>query len=201
MRACEHRATLIPYNFLRIEKSDPLQPIQRFSRKDRCMPDVTDFQTGDQFEGLGPVGTRVARDSGLGVTLGPTLHVTRLRRAVFVDPRTITPLRIKRDAERRISHHQPRLALAQQPRDRLRAGRVAAEDPVRTEEPQITEPRYGRFRQRRRGVGFLLVVENQESINLAGIESRETKVEVLPGSPGVRARVALRPTPPPRPSD
>ena len=74
---------------------------------------------------------------------------------------------------------QQRLALAEQPRDVLRAGRVAAQHAVLAAEPQIAWLRRGDFRQRRSLVCLLLVDRiAQQRVEFVYVESREPEVKI-----------------------
>jgi hypothetical protein len=86
-----------------------------------------------KFERVGPIGNRVGEDRRFGVTAGALLHVGRLGRSAAVEASPIAPFRIQLDPVWRISDHEPRLAIPQQPSDSFRAGGVAAEHPVRTQ--------------------------------------------------------------------
>ncbi len=117
------------------------RPVEHLARVDAGVPHVSDLKTRHQRERLRPIGARVAGDRGLGVAFGALLHVTRLGRAASVQSRAIAPLRIEAIPYGGSVTMQQRLALAEQPRDVFRAGRVAAQHAVLAAEPQITRPR------------------------------------------------------------
>ncbi len=85
---------------------------------------------------------------------------------------TITPFGIQLNTIGRISDHQARLAVALEPCDSFRAGRIATEHPMRPKQPEIAESRHGRFGKRRSGVCLFLVIQRQQIIDLAGVEPR-----------------------------
>src|ERR1035437_6469540 len=102
------------------------------------MPDIADFQTGNQGEGLGPICTGVAGDAGFLVALGSLiLQIAGLGRSAAVEPGPIPPLRIQLNAVRWISHQQQRLPLPQKPGYSFGIGRIPAKYAVRTTKPQI----------------------------------------------------------------
>ncbi len=113
-RSRKHRSALIPDDLLMMEEANPQQPVQHFASELGRMPHVRHLETRHELERLRPVGSRVAGDRGLGVTLRAALHVRRLGRAVLVDSSSVPPFRIQFDSVRRICHHQPRLAFAEQ---------------------------------------------------------------------------------------
>ena len=95
VRARENRPALVPDDLLRIQKADPQQAVEHFAREDGRVPDVGDLKTRHQFEGLRPVGARVAGDGRFGVALGPVLHVAGLGGPAAVQPGAVTPFGIE----------------------------------------------------------------------------------------------------------
>ena len=137
-RAGEDRALLVPDYLLVMDEPDPQQAIEHFPREPRGVPHVGDLETGDEFEGVRPIGPRVAADRGFGMARCAVLHVARFgmilpigRGASFrlpcplagkiaaVQAGTVTPLAVQLDSVRRVSNHQQRLAVAKQPCDRF----------------------------------------------------------------------------------
>jgi len=112
------------------------------------------------------------------VPLSPLLHVAGFGRPVAVESSPVAPFGVELNTVRRISNHQTRLALAQEPDDNIRIGGVSAEHSVRPKQPQIPRPGRRRFGKRRRGVGFFLIIERQQIVDLAWVESSETQIEV-----------------------
>ena len=114
-RPREHRPPLVPDNLLMMLEADPQKAVQHLAREHRCMPDVSDLETRDQFERLRPVGARVAGDRGFGVPLGALLHVAGLGRAASVQAGSIAPLGIKLNTVWRVRHQQLRFFQLSQP--------------------------------------------------------------------------------------
>jgi len=85
------------------------QPRQDLRRESRGVPNVSDLQAGNQGEGLEPVGTRIRRDRGVRVALGPLLHIARFGGAVLIEAGSVAPLGVEFDPIRRVCHHQQRL--------------------------------------------------------------------------------------------
>ena len=102
-----------------MDEPDAQEAVQHLPRKLRGVPDIGDLEARHQFERLGPVGPRVSGDGGFGVALGPVLHVAGLGRAAAVQARAVAPFGVELNSVRRISHHQPWSALAQEPCDAL----------------------------------------------------------------------------------
>src|SRR5689334_20963716 len=110
------------------------------------MPHVCDLEAGDERERLRPVGARVAGDRSFGVALRAPLQITGRGWTATVQAGAIPPLGIELDAIGGVGHHQERLALAEQPRHRVRAGGVTAQHAVLitilAAEPEIAGTRY-----------------------------------------------------------
>jgi hypothetical protein len=83
-RSDEDRALFVPDDLLVMYESDAQQPREHVAGDLRCVPDVGCLQAGDELERLRPIGSRVARDGGFGVSLSSVLHVRRLGRTVSV---------------------------------------------------------------------------------------------------------------------
>src|ERR1035437_524052 len=131
----EHRSALVPYDLLRVQKPDPREPVENLARVDAGMPAINHLEAGHQLERLRPIGARVAGDSGLGVAFRPLFHVGGFGRAVLVEPGAVPPLAVQRYSVWWIGCHQPRLAVAEQPRDIQGAGCVAAQYAMLTADP------------------------------------------------------------------
>ena len=111
---------------------------------------------------------------------GALLHVARLGRPAAVQAGAIAPLGIQFNPVRRIGHHQPRLALAQQPRHGFSAGRVAAEHAMRPQQPQVA----------RRGTPAL---SGRGGAALAfSSSSSASRPSISPGSKPVRLKIEIR---------
>jgi hypothetical protein len=147
-RPGKNGAPFVPDNLLVMQEAYPQQAVQNFARELRRMPNVANLQAGHQCERFRPIGARVRGNGRVPVAFGPLLHVARFGRAMFVDTCSIAPLRIELDTVRRISGEQQRCGLAQQPRNVVRAGRITAQQPVGSEEPQVTQARCGNVRKR-----------------------------------------------------
>src|ERR1035437_10775332 len=91
------------------------------------MPDIADFQTGNQGEALGPSGTGVSGDAGFLVPLGSLLlKIAGLGRSAAVEPGAIPPLRIQLNAVRWVGYQQQRLPFSQKPGYSFGIGRIPA---------------------------------------------------------------------------
>src|ERR1035441_9503367 len=55
MRSGEHRAALVPDDLLVVQEADLKQAIEDLAGERRGMPDIADFQTGNQCKCLGPI--------------------------------------------------------------------------------------------------------------------------------------------------
>ena len=66
----EDRPPLVPDDLLVMHKSDPQQTIQNLAGESRSVPNISYSQTGNQREGLGPVGPRVRRYRRIAMPLG-----------------------------------------------------------------------------------------------------------------------------------
>ena len=180
VRPREDRPALVPDDLLVVQEADPQQAVEHLAREHRGVPDVSDLEARHQFECFGPVGPGVAGDRGLGVALGPLLHVAGLGRPAAVQAGAIAPLGIELDAVGRVGDHQLRLAVAQEPRHILRAGGVAAEDPVLLPQSHRSPGRETGFS----GTGgdgrsaSLLVRDGEQVVDLLGVEAGEAEVEV-----------------------
>jgi len=69
VRSGEHRAPLVPDDLLMVQEADPQQAIQDLAGERRGVPDITYFQIGNQRKRLGPVGARVAANTGFPMPL------------------------------------------------------------------------------------------------------------------------------------
>jgi len=88
-------------------------------------------------------------------------------------------LTVSLDSVRWIRDHQQRLAVCEQPGHGFRADGVPAQHTVLAAEPQIAKPGNRVLGQRRRGIGFLVVLgRHKQSVDFSGIESGEGKVEI-----------------------
>jgi len=94
MRSGEHRAPLVPDDLLMVQEADPQQAIQDLAGERRGVPDIADFQTGNQRKCLRPVGARVAGDTGYPMPLGPLFQIAGLGSSAAVQPGPVPPLRI-----------------------------------------------------------------------------------------------------------
>ena len=128
MRSREDRSPFVPDDLLVVQEADPQQSVQHLARELRGVPDVGHLQAGHQFERVGPICPRIARDRGFGVALAcRLLHVTRASgRPAAVQAGAVAPFRVEFDSVGRVCDHQPRLSVAQEPRHDLRARRIAA---------------------------------------------------------------------------
>src|SRR5580700_6232859 len=111
-RSRQDCSTFIPDNLLVVQEPKLEQSVQHLASELRSMPNIRSLEAGNQRECLRPSGTSIAR--------------AWLGRTVAVQAGAIAPLRVEFDSIRRICDHQPRLTLADQPRDYSRAGCVAA---------------------------------------------------------------------------
>src|SRR5262249_9071412 len=88
-------------------------------------------------EGLGPVRARVFRDRCIAMAFCAAFHVRGFGRAMTIEASAIAPFRVELDTVGRVRHHQRWLDSSEHTGDILRRGPVAAEEWVRTEDPQI----------------------------------------------------------------
>ena len=177
VRPREHRPALVPDDLLGVQEADAQQAVENLAREHRGVPDVSDLQARHQFEGLRPVGARVAGDRRFGVALGAVLHVAGFGGPAAVQAGAVAPFGIELDAVRRIGDHQQRLALAQQPRHGFRRWwhrRTApGADCGVAAEPQVAGAGHGILGQRRRRVGLVVVIRaSQQIVDLLRDRSR-----------------------------
>ena len=178
VRPREDCSALIQNDLLRIEKPNPLQAVEHFASEHRSMPDVGHLDARHQLERRRPVRARIAGDRGLVVALRSMLHVAASGRAAAIEAGAVAPLGIELDPIWRIGDHQQRLAVAEESRHIIRAGGVSAENAMLAAQPQIASPRH-RVRGKRRSLLWLsLVWEQQQIVDLLGVEAGEREVEV-----------------------
>jgi hypothetical protein len=84
---------------------------------------------------------------------------------------------------RRITDHQEGLAITQQARHCVGAGRVSAEDPVLVTavaaKPEVVRPGHSIVWQRRRDIGLLVVIgKGEEILQFSWIESGQFEIEI-----------------------
>jgi hypothetical protein len=100
-------------------------------------------------------------------------------RAMLVEASSIPPFRIELDTVGRISDQQLGLVLGEQSRDVFWSGRISAQQAMRTETPQFSQPRHRHFRQRRRLLRFFLVHRIvQKRIELVNVEASQSKIKI-----------------------
>ena len=109
----EDGPTLVPNDLLRIQEPDTEQPVEDVARKDRCVPNVSDLETRDEFEGLRPVWARVAGNPRSRVPLAPIFHVAWLGSPAAVQTGAIPPFGVELNSVWWVRNHQQRLAFAQ----------------------------------------------------------------------------------------
>jgi hypothetical protein len=98
------------------------------------------------------------------MALSAMLHVAGLGGAAAIQSGAVSPFRVKLYPIRRVSHHESGLALAQQLRHSVWAGGIPAEDAMPAADTQVAESGHRVVRQRRRGVGFVLVIWDEQQI-------------------------------------
>jgi hypothetical protein len=135
VRAGEYGSAFIPDNLLMVEKADPQQTVENLAGELRRMPNVRHLEARHQCERVRPIGSRVTAYGGLVVTFGPVLHIAGFGRPAAIQAGAVTPFGIEFNTVRRVGDHQPRLALAEQPPDRLGRRGVAAKYSVIAQEP------------------------------------------------------------------
>src|ERR1700733_245625 len=93
-RTRKHCAAFVPDNLLVVKKTNAKKAVEHLACEFARMPDISNLEARQQFEGFRPIGAGIARDRRLGVAFGAFLQVARLRRAVAVEASSIPPLRI-----------------------------------------------------------------------------------------------------------
>ena len=123
--AAEHQALFGPNDLRPDGEAASLEALGDGRRMQRAMPDVGDF-AGEERPGLAPVGAVVIQHlAGAAGARGTCL---------------VPPRRIVLDPIRRIADHQQRGHVAEHTLDVGRDRGVAAEQPVRPEQPEIARP-------------------------------------------------------------